>query len=63
MYLLYLAYSHFTKKEGEEMSKSTQVMKGFWATVASVELMDLVFSIDNVLAAVALSPKFWVVAT
>lgn len=30
-------------------------------TVVSVELMDMVFSIDNVLAAVAMSPKLWVV--
>lgn len=32
-------------------------------TVLTVEIMDLAFSIDNVLAAVALSPKLWVVCT
>lgn len=30
-------------------------------TVVAVEFMDMVFSIDNILAAVALSDKVWVV--
>jgi len=33
----------------------------FWATVLTVETMDLIFSIDNVVAAVSLSNKLWVV--
>ncbi|MDZ4159587.1 MAG: hypothetical protein U1B80_07340, partial [Anaerolineaceae bacterium] len=33
----------------------------FWMTVLTVELMDLVFSLDNVIAAVSLSNKLWVV--
>jgi tellurite resistance protein TerC len=33
----------------------------FWGVVISVELADLAFSIDNVVAAVALSPKLWIV--
>lgn len=33
----------------------------FWMTVLSVELMDLAFSLDNVVAAVSLSDKLWVV--
>lgn len=33
----------------------------FWMTVLNVELMDLVFSLDNVVAAVSLSDKLWVV--
>ena len=35
--------------------------KAFWSTVLTVELMDLAFSIDNVVAAVSLSSKLWVV--
>ncbi len=35
--------------------------RGFWATVLMVELMDLAFSLDNVVAAVSLSDKIWVV--
>lgn len=37
--------------------------KGFWSTVISIELMDLSLGVDNVVAAVALSDKFWVVCT
>jgi tellurite resistance protein TerC len=35
--------------------------KAFWSTVLTVELMDLAFSLDNVVAAVSLSDKLWVV--
>jgi tellurite resistance protein TerC len=37
--------------------------KGFWSVVLSVELADLAFSLDNVVAAVALSNRLWVVMT
>lgn len=60
LYLLYLAITHFTKPPHQD-SVATSAAKGFWATVVAVELMDMVFSIDNVLAAVAMSPKLWVV--
>ena len=35
----------------------------FWATVVRVELINLAFSIDSILVAVAMSPKLWVVIT
>jgi predicted tellurium resistance membrane protein TerC len=35
----------------------------FWATVAKVELTDIVFAIDSILVAVALSDKTWVIIT
>ncbi len=35
--------------------------KKFWSVVVAVELADLAFSLDNVVAAVALSNEFWVV--
>ena len=35
--------------------------RGFWNVVLNVELADLAFSIDNVVAAVALSRELWVV--
>jgi YkoY family integral membrane protein len=60
IYLLYLTYSHFkSKSEGEGSNKSA--MKGFRATVVSVEVLDLSLSLDNIFAAVALSDKFWVI--
>ncbi len=36
-------------------------VQSFWATVLTVEIMDLIFSIDNVVAAVSLSDMIWVV--
>jgi len=68
-YLLYLPYKHFSNPaEGDrrrEPPKATAWlgMSPFWATVVKVELTNLVFSIDSILAAVAMSPKTWVVLT
>src|ERR1700676_1450719 len=36
-------------------------MTAFWATVVKVELTDIVFAIDSILVAVAMSPKLWVI--
>lgn len=71
LYLIYLAWQHFTKKESiEEAAGEIKTEKNwfyrhtigrlgqFWATVAAVEIMDLAFSIDNVLAAVAYVKNF-----
>lgn len=62
LYLIYLAISHFMK-QSEEHDNSQTIVRWFWMTVVSVEIMDMVFSIDNVFAAVAMSPKLWVVMT
>jgi predicted tellurium resistance membrane protein TerC len=35
----------------------------FWPTVAQILLLDMVFSVDSILAAVALTREFWVIAT
>jgi tellurite resistance protein TerC len=48
--------------EDEEGSHGDLKKRTFWATVVTVELMDLAFSLDNVIAAVSLSDKLWVVA-
>ena len=37
--------------------------RAFWATVVKVELTDIVFAIDSILVAVAMSPKIWVILT
>lgn len=61
-YLIYLMCSHLGI--GEDESDEAKAAKGgFWATVIAVEIADLAFSIDNVIAAVALSPEMWVVVT
>jgi YkoY family integral membrane protein len=68
-YLLYLSYSHFFgRSEGESrttIKPATPFMglSAFWSTVVKVELTDLVFAVDSILVAVAMSPKTWVVIT
>jgi YkoY family integral membrane protein len=68
-YLLWLAYSHFFgHSDGENrraIRKATPWLglTAFWATVVKVELTDIVFAIDSILVAVAMSPKLWVVLT
>ena len=67
-YLFKLAVEHLGSKheawdeeeEAEEFAHKT-AGKGFWTVVLLVNLADLAFSLDNVVAAVALSSEFWVV--
>jgi tellurite resistance protein TerC len=48
--------------EGSEEDAMRPLKKqSFWLTVLNVELMDLAFSLDNVVAAVSLSDQIWVV--
>ncbi len=67
-YLLYLSQHHFFRSgDAEERSKPKAArpwlgMSALWATVVKVELVNLAFSIDSILVAVAMSPKLWVVA-
>jgi YkoY family integral membrane protein len=69
LYLLWLPYQHFFRA-GNADERRTPVparawlgMTAFWATVVKVELTDIVFAIDSILVAVAMSPKLWVVLT
>jgi YkoY family integral membrane protein len=67
LYLLYLTYTHFGGGAGTDDRRQAPVARGwlglspFWATVVRVELINLAFSIDSILVAVAMSPKFWVI--
>jgi YkoY family integral membrane protein len=69
LYLLYLAYSHFWSGQTEEerrtapQAKPWLGMSAFWGAVVRIELVNLAFSIDSILVAVAVSPKLWVVVT
>jgi YkoY family integral membrane protein len=55
-YLLYLAGSHFlSREEDRHANKTTRFGSGFWGTVVSVELADIAFSIDSIVAAVAMA--------
>ena len=63
-YLIHLAFDNLEDMTGdsEEDGQITPIkVRTFWATVLTVEVMDLIFSIDNVVAAVSLSNKIWVV--
>jgi YkoY family integral membrane protein len=64
-YLLFLSVKHFflTKKEEkeEEELKKHATAAQFWKVVILIELTDIAFAVDSILAAVALSNKFWVV--
>ena len=69
VYLLYLPYQHFFGHDNAEGRRKIQPatrwlgMSPFWATVVKVELTDIVFAIDSILVAVAVSNKIWVVIT
>jgi YkoY family integral membrane protein len=68
-YLLWLPYNHFTGHEDAAARRRPKAatswlgMTPFWSTVAKVELTDIVFAIDSILVAVALSDKTWVIIT
>lgn len=68
-YLLWLTYSHFFGREEGEDRRAIKPATGFmglsafWATVVKVELTDIVFAVDSILVAVAMSPKTWVIIT
>ncbi|MBW1604879.1 TerC family protein [Lactobacillus sp. Sy-1] len=64
LYLLYLVYKHFfsrgSKKKKVEKPRSTDPKnhrKLFWMVVIQIEMMDIVFSVDSVLASLAISPN------
>lgn len=64
LYLLYLPAKHFWMRARAKEIKPVQ--GGFWRTVIAVEIADIAFAIDSVLAAVAVvkgADKLWVVYT
>jgi YkoY family integral membrane protein len=70
LYLLYLSYKHFHHRashggsaKGPPPAVAGWGMSAFWGTVVRVELMNLAFSIDSILVAVAMSNKTWVILT
>ena len=73
VYLCYLTIAHFSSVSSiEEPDDQPGWVASFvawcktkvgalWGTIILVEIMDLIFSIDNVFAAVALTNKFWII--
>jgi len=55
---------HFHGSEDSTSSDPSQIaQRGFFGTIVAIEIMDLSLSVDNVVAAVAMSPQLWVVCT
>ena len=71
LYLLYLAWNHFFGHSGGDANQRRTIkqarpwlgLSAFWATVMKVELTDIVFAVDSILVAVAMSNKTWVIIT
>ncbi|MET3696030.1 YkoY family integral membrane protein [Bacillus oleivorans] len=74
-YLAWLSIKYFIDKrrEAKQGEHEDEEMKGlskgsifvrlfgqFWGTVAAVEVMDIAFSVDSILAALAISDQIWV---
>ncbi len=64
VYLVYLPLKHFWGRHTSQGRKAST--RGFWPTVLAVEVADIAFALDSVIAAVALvraADKLWVVYT
>lgn len=60
LYLLFIAINHIARKlyfsnKGEKKAEKEKKKAGFWGTVFKVELADIAFAVDSILAAVALA--------
>jgi YkoY family integral membrane protein len=68
-YLVFLTYQHFFRSgDAEQRTKPRPArrwlgMSPLWGTMLKVELVNVAFSVDSILVAVAISPKTWVVLT
>jgi tellurite resistance protein TerC len=65
-YLIHLMAAHFSGQENEDGDDDPDgggKQRGFWMTVLAIEIMDLSLSVDNVVAAVAIDNRLWVVCT
>ena len=67
LYLVYLTYQHFFQSgDAEQRSKPRPAkpwlgLSALWGTILKVELVNVAFSVDSILVAVAISSKTWVV--
>lgn len=61
VYLLFIAFHHLYKKflfkveRDKPFEKENEKKSGFWTTVLKVEIADIAFAVDSILAAVALA--------
>ena len=65
-YLIHLMAEHFSDfaaENDENLEAKPHKVRTFWSVVVAIQLMDLSLSVDNVVAAVAMSPDIRVVVT
>lgn len=60
-YLVGLALKHLVFRASSEEQTMKKAKMGFWKTVLLIEITDVAFAVDSILAAVALTPKLWIV--
>ena len=67
LYLVYLTYQHFFQSGDAQQrsqprpAKPWMGLSALWGTIVKVELVNVAFSVDSILVAVAMSRKTWVV--
>ncbi len=63
LYLIYLAVKSLIASEDGDDPINIRIpfLNVFWSAVVSVEILDLIFSIDNVFAVVAFTPNIWLI--
>jgi len=59
-YLVWIGLKHLLSKSKDQESKNTKPAS-FWKTVLIIELTDIAFAVDSILAAVALTSKVWLI--
>ncbi len=61
-YLLFLVIKYFLGKHAEKSKPKThKAYSSFWKTVLMIELTDLAFAVDSILAAVAITSNYWII--
>jgi YkoY family integral membrane protein len=67
LYLIYLTYQHFFQSGDAQQRNQPRParpwmgLSALWGTIVKVELVNVAFSVDSILVAVAMSSKTWVV--
>ena len=60
-YLIWISGKHFIHKKADSESHSAHSYGNFWKTVFLIELTDIAFAIDSILAAMGLTQKIWII--
>ncbi|MGK0620074.1 TerC family protein [Meiothermus cerbereus] len=65
LYLVYLAVNHIFRHKPASATEQARIQQaaaaGFWRIVIMINVVDLAFAVDSVLAVVAFSREFWVI--